>query len=552
MGRVTGKTKPCPSCRANGRDKSGDNLKLYTDGTGYCFACGHYEHAGGGAYTKQTEEEEQIVDIEFVKQLPTRALKARGISATVATRYGVRTEANPEDNSDVAYYFPVHTAAGLVGYQVKAARPPGSRQREDIKRLGSTRGALPFGSHVVGYGGMLIVVEGGEDCLAASQLVNLRGKNYRVVATLGVDGWKNNLEYFSKFDKVMIAYDQDVAGQEAANAFATALGERGAVMKWEGASDPNELLALADGADKFFDALSRAKSPLASSIITGERVWEQMRDYVEPNAVPFPPAWEVLQTRVGGIREGEITMFTAGSSVGKTAFTRKLKSHLLENTDWSLGEVELEEQSRKTWRGVMESVLGKPWAMATIEERRAGWAKTYGTNRLFTLDHRSQYGRGQSLVAKFKHLHYAHGCNVLFLDHVTLAVSEFGEGAGLQAQDRMMNEFLELVESTGVHLFLISHLRKAVSGGVSFEEGAVPSMDDLKGSSSLKQISFNIIGLSRNMRHPSEYHKNVSTLHALKVRENGNTGVCDRLHWNSETMILEPALPEDSEEDDEF
>lgn len=551
MGRLTGKAKPCPSCRANGRDKSGDNLKLYADGTGYCFACGHYEHASG-TYAKKVEEEEQTVDLDFVKKLPTRALKARGITAAVATRYGVRTEASPEDNSDVAYYFPLHTAAGLVGYQVKAARTPGTRRDGDVKRLGSTRGALPFGSHVVGYGGMLIVTEGGEDCLAASQLVNQRGKNYRVVATLGTNGWKNNLEYFSKFDKVMIAYDQDDAGQEAANAFATALGGRGVVVRWEGAHDPNALLALPDGASRFFDALSRAKSPLASSIITGERVWEEMQNYVEPKSVPFPANWEILQARVGGIREGEITMFTAGSSVGKTAFTRKIKSHLLSNTDWIIGEVELEEQSRKTWRGVMESTLGKPWAVATVEERRAAWAKTYGTNRLFTLDHRSQYGRGQSLVAKFKHLHYAHGCNVLFLDHVTLAVSEFGDGAGLVAQDKMMNEFLELVESTGVHLFLISHLRKAQTGGASFEEGAVPSMDDLKGSGALKQISFNIIGLSRNMKHPSEYHKNVSTLHALKVRETGNTGVCDRLYWNNETKSLEPALPEGIEEDDEF
>jgi twinkle protein len=130
----------------------------------------------------------------------------------------------------------------------------------------------------------------------------------------------------------------------------------------------------------------------------------------------------------------------------------------------------------------------------------------------------------------------------LFLDHVTLAVHEFGDGImGNPAQDQMMNEFLELCENTGVHLFLLSHLRKAPGGGKSFEEGAVPSLDDLKGSGSLKQVSMNIIGVSRNLQHEDNYERNVSQLHVLKCRETGKTGRCDRLYWDDESRSLVPA-----------
>src|ERR1041385_4340632 len=35
---VTGK-KPCPACRAQGLDKSGNNLLIYSDGGTFCFRC---------------------------------------------------------------------------------------------------------------------------------------------------------------------------------------------------------------------------------------------------------------------------------------------------------------------------------------------------------------------------------------------------------------------------------------------------------------------------------------------------------------------------------
>lgn len=35
-------TEPCPQCRRNGNDKSGDNLAVYSDGHKYCFNCGYY------------------------------------------------------------------------------------------------------------------------------------------------------------------------------------------------------------------------------------------------------------------------------------------------------------------------------------------------------------------------------------------------------------------------------------------------------------------------------------------------------------------------------
>ena len=39
--------EPCPACRAKGDDASGNNLARYSDGHGYCNACGYYQAPDG-------------------------------------------------------------------------------------------------------------------------------------------------------------------------------------------------------------------------------------------------------------------------------------------------------------------------------------------------------------------------------------------------------------------------------------------------------------------------------------------------------------------------
>lgn len=484
---------------------------------------------------------------DYIK-LPSAALKARGINAEVAKAYGVKVEFSQNSGEEIRYCFPLYNPQGkLCGYSVRTLP-------KEIKRTPGSGDALPFGSHVAGNGGkFLIVVEGPEDALAVHQMLQEKGKAYRVVATCGTDSWKKNIEYFKSFEKIVICYDRDTPGQVASKEFAEALGPKAHLMgAWVGdAKDPNDLLREKGGADKFLNALFKAERYKPDGIITGEEVWRRMENYVKPYTIPYPTEWGMLGQKMEGMREGEISLWTAGTSVGKTSYIRRLKQHVLTQTDNIIGEVELEESPEKTWRGLMQFHGKMPLSQMTPEYKRQVYEETYGTQRIFTIDHRNQYTRGQSLIGKFEYLHYSLGAKLIFLDHITLAVSEFGDGGGLADQDRMMNDFLEFVEKTKTHLCIISHLRKSPSGSKSFEQGAVPSEDDLKGSGSLKQISADIIGVSRNKMHEDEYMRNVSQLHVLKCRETGDTGNADALYWDRNSMSLVPAeLPEPDSDGD--
>jgi len=537
MGRYIKHTS-CPKCG------SSDGNAVYENNSTYCFVCTASTRGDGNSY--QREELTGRIGLDDISKLPVAALTDRGISEEVSKQYGVRVEYSQETGQQMKYYFPLYNQkGGLLGYQVRELP-------KQIKRTPDTGGALPFGSQVAGTGGkFLIVVEGAEDCMAVTQMLAVKGKAYRVVATLGTEGWKRNIEYFKSFEKVVICFDKDAAGQQAAKEFACALGSKKAfLMSWNSdAKDPNDLLREKGGADCFLNGLFKAEAYRPDGIITGEEVWLRMQNYTKPKFIPYPPEWTLMNERMEGMREGEISLWCAGTSVGKTSYIRRLKQHVLTNTDNVIGEVELEESPEKTWRGLMQFHGRMPLSQMTPEYKRQVYEETYGTQRIFTVDHRNQFTRGQSLIGKFEYLHYSMGAQVIFLDHITLAVSEFGDGGGLADQDRMMNEFLEFVEKTKAHLCIISHLRKAPSGGKGFEQGAVPSEDDLKGSGSLKQIAFDIIGVSRNKQHPDEYIKNVSQLHVLKCRETGDTGMADALYWDRQSMSLVPAeLPEDPDD----
>ena len=49
------------------------------------------------------------------------------------------------------------------------------------------------------------------------------------------------------------------------------------------------------------------------------------------------------------------------------------------------------------------------------------------------------------------------------------------------------------------------------NGGKAFEEGGVPSVNNLRGSGSLKQLADNVISLSRNQMAEEESERNIVT-----------------------------------------
>lgn len=518
---------------------SSDGKAVYADGSTHCWSAKH-EGRRDTQPNQEPENDLSLENLDEIAKLPHASLTQRGIGQAVAEQYGVRVEYDA-NGGEAAYYFPLFKQGQLVGYQRKAAKAPGQRAKHDTDRVGETKGCEPFGAHITGNKGKFIIVtEGAEDCLAASQMLQSVGKKYRVVSTLGADGWQRQLEFFQGYEKVVIAYDQDVGGKKGAEAFAAALRPGQAfTMAWNpNYADPNELLTAGCEAE-FLDALNKANEFKPDGIVAASDTWDLYKAKKEQVYIPYPEEWASLRKKCYGLRMGEISMWTSGTGMGKSSLMRELQLHILKTTKERIGVIALEEGVGDTVQGLMELVLEKrislPDVPVTPDEERKAWEKLCKNDRLFFVKHEGSL-EDDSVISKMRYLIHGLGCTVVFLDHITIAVSEMADGHS--GQDKFMNEMLKLVKSKPVHIAVVSHLRKSTAGSKSFEEGAIPTDDDLKGSGSLKQISFDIIALSRNKMAENEVERNICHIHVLKCRKTGRTGSADRLFYNDLTGRL--------------
>ena len=153
-----------------------------------------------------------------------------------------------------------------------------------------------------------------------------------------------------------------------------------------------------------------------------------------------------------------------------------------------------------------------------------------------------------SLLDKMEYYATVDGTELFFLDHITIAVSDCDYGNENVTMDKFMNRLLKMVKRLKICVIVVSHLRKVGGGGKSFEEGRIPTEDDLKGSGSLKQIAMTTIAMARNKYAEDEMERNTTSLHSLKCRFSGRTGVADYLHFQDDTGRMKAVTLEEMEE----
>ena len=236
------------------------------------------------------------------------------------------------------------------------------------------------------------------------------------------------------------------------------------------------------------------------------------------------------------MRLGEIVLFTSGTGSGKSTVIKEIVLDILENTPDMVGMVSLEESIGDTAEKFIGMKLRKNLTVDDVpeDEQYKAYEEVFGDERLILLDHQGSVS-DESLVDKMERLALM-GCKYIILDHITIAVSEGAKGkTGNEAVDSLMSDLLKLCKKHNIWLGVVSHLRK---GEKPFEEGHLPSIDDIKGSGSIKQISFDIIAFARNMIAETEQERNTIKLRVLKSRFTGKTGNCGSTMYDAKTGRL--------------
>jgi len=485
------------------------------------------------------------VDTSYIGDLPTEALVDRAISKAVCEIYGVKVAFDRKRNI-TDHYYPYLKDGQICGYKHR-------RLPKEFTAEGNLKDVELFGQHLfTGSGRYLVITEGEIDCLSVAEaFVQEYDEIYPVVsvpngAKASIRAIAKNRSWIRGYDNVIVLFDNDEPGIEGGRAIADAVGvDRayiGSLGRWK---DANEALVNGDY-KRICKAVFNAKKYSPVGIAAGEKIWEQYKYKSNSPSSPYPSCFEGLNELLEGKRNNEIVLFISGTGCGKTTIFKEIildelslvKERPPEMGKPVIGIISLEESVGKTATDLMRMYYGHDLAKLGPKKERRLFDELFGDDKVMILDHHGSCS-DESLVGKMETLCLL-GCNILMLDHITIAVSEGNEGQdGLAGTDKLMSDLLKLSQKYPVWIGVVSHLRKAGVGQKAFEEGRVPSLDDIKGSGSIKQISFDIVAASRDTTAESEIERNTLKLTVLKARHTGKTGPAGSVFFNTERRRFE-------------
>ncbi|NJE34600.1 toprim domain-containing protein [Megasphaera sp. SW808] len=508
--------QPCPDCG------SSDALTVYSDGHTYCFSCEATHHP-----SRTTAAEGKLIDAATLSISP---LKRRGIMTSTCERYHYYVGRHNGKAVQVACYY--DDTGELIGQKVRYPDKTFETLGKISKRF--------FGQELFSGRGKLVITEGEIDCLTVSQL---QGNKYPVVSIpCGVTAAKkvisHNIEWLQQFDEIILMFDMDEPGRRAVKECAGLL--KGIKVANLPMKDPNECL-LANKGQAVINAIWNAKPYRPDGIVNGDELWDIIEKEEDTEGYPYP--WDLpLNDMTMGLRKGELLVVTAGTGVGKTTFVRQLIYDLGIHQHLKIGCMMLEENIRRTALGIMSIHTGKRLhlqrhAISEADYRKA-FEETLGTGRFVLYNHFGSI-EGDNLLNQIRYLAVAEECDFIVLDHVSIAISGLEGDNERKLIDYLMTQMRSIVEETGVGMIVISHLSRPDKSQKAYEEGGITSLNQLRGSHAIAQLSDIVLGLERNQQDTDEDMRNTIKIRILKNRFSGETGIAGYLEYNKQTDRLE-------------
>ena len=306
-------------------------------------------------------------------------------------------------------------------------------------------------------------------------------------------------------------------------------------------------------------------------IVDSETMWDLVSSETSYDIIPWP--WNAMNKMTYGFRLGEMVTITAGSGMGKTQLLREIQHFLIKNTDYHLGGLMMEETLRDSGIGVMAIEAEQPLHLPTrkqveeLEERfpgvfndvrcididpavkKAAFDATLGTGRLHFYD---SFGSNNvdKIVNKVRYLAKSKDCKIIFLDHISILVSDQQHGDERKALDEIATKLKTLTIELNIALIMVSHAKRQTSKPL--EEGGNTSLADIRGTAGIGQLSNTVLGLERDGQDPSAIRSNTTTVRVIKNRFAGTTGVSSLLYYDLDTGRMSEETEETLDMKEEF
>lgn len=504
-------------------------------------------------------EEKIEVSKEFVPATGSYMdLEDRGITEKTCRIYGYQIKRVGDKDYHIANYY---RGGELIGQHVRGPN-------KDFKWKGSSKGAELFGQSLWKSNGgkRLVITEGEIDCMTVNQVL---GGTWPVVsipngAQSAAKAIKDNLEFVNSYSEVVLCFDMDEPGRKAAVEVAELLPPGKCKIAKLPYKDANECLQNAQ-TKQLMSAIWEAQAYAPDEILHISKIVDSVDAIADTRVYPFP--YDGLSEFLIGQRSGEITLWCSGTGSGKSTILRELMMHHLDE-ERSVGCIMLEEAPQETMDDMISLMLNKPVrairAMRMMNDLRIKMGKKplsmsmvddlsddeYASARsklsqtnFYIYDHLGNNAM-QNLLARMEYMAVSLKVDVIVLDHITAAAAGLmgmenkdieGGGSERIIIDTLMKELRSLAVRTGVHIDIISQLKKTEK---AYEEGDRITLQDLRGSGALASVPNTVIALERDRQSTDEKVANTTIVRVLKNRLTGRAGIASTLFYDHHTGRL--------------
>lgn len=513
----------CPVC------KSADNVAVYENDTGYeswtCFTTGCTNKVGDKQTTWKTYEDyynsttgennrkmvntksTSLIDAGLAKTKYEEAAEItttlRGIKPETWKTYGYRLGNNNR------LVIPVKDTKGnTVGYKWRLAEKLGKGEQSFGWVKVSQETNYLIGMQIAAKDFNLIITEGELDALSAYQMTG--GKSYSIVsvpngASSALKAVDHNIDFVSRFGKVIIAMDNDEAGDIAAEQILSKYPHFKKLVYPVGIKDCNDWLVKENG--KGFDnALYQTKQQEAEYIVGKDKRQSDLRDfYANGEDLGVTTGVSPLDELMGGFRKGETSMVIAGAGVGKSTLCRQIA--YAQATYGRRTLVISSEENVRAW-GVKLTKLRHGVSSVEAALETDEYLDPY-VKYIDPLKFGDSLEELQRLVACIQMQATAFEADLVILDNIT-HLAKGASGDYYKIINQLSKPLTKLAMSCNTHLLVVGHETKKVGD-------KEPSLADSDGANALSQFSHNVLSLKREI--DKEEGIDETNLHLLKRRE---------------------------------
>ena len=509
---------------------SSDGRANYTNGTSYCFVCEEWAKTSEDGYNATTRYKGNTVSKELL-HIDYKYLKSRAIPEDICKqyRYGVASDTSGK-RCQVATYFN------------KDKEPIAQKLRypdKTFKFIGVPKEAGLYGQQLWGDNGLkLTITEGEIDALSVATAFD--GKYPVVSIPNGSQSAKREIskqiEWISSFKEIYLWFDNDEQGRKAVEECLLLLpAGKVKVITHSEFKDANDVL-VNEGKKGVVQAFYNATTHRPDGVMSPEELLEEVSKPVE---MGIPWVFDELTKATFGRRKGEIYGIGAGVGIGKTDFLTQQIAYDINTLNRKVGLFFLEQKPSETLRRIAGKIDGTAYHIPNEKWSQDELNTTVKTiidnNNLFLYNN---FGSATWDIIEHKIRYMVHSLEVefIYLDHLTAMSSH--ENDERRYLDGLMENIASLAQELNIVIHFVSHLTTPSTG--SHEEGARVEAKHFRGSRSIMQWAYILLGLERNNQHADVEERKKTIIRVLKERYTGQgVGKTVSLKYNTDSFMLE-------------